>query len=49
VNDLLIRHNLWNDYILYFNINNIFNEQYETTRDYSQMDRAFNFGVKKLY
>jgi len=24
-------------------------EKYETTRDYSQMDRSFNFGIRRVY
>ncbi len=49
VNDLLIRYNLWDTYKLFFNITNILDEKYETTRDYSQMNRSFNFGFKKSY
>ena len=34
--------------IIYFlMLNNILDEKYETaSRDYSQMDRSFNFGIK---
>ena len=49
VNDLSIKYNLWDVYNLFFDINNILDEKYETVRDYSQMDRSFNFGVKKVY
>ena len=49
VNDLSIKYNLWNNYNLFFNITNVFNEKYETTRDYSQMDRSFNIGLKRIY
>ena len=28
---------------------NIFDEKYETTKDYSQMDRSFNFGIRRVY
>jgi len=49
VNDLSIKYNLWNMYNLSFNINNILDEKYETTRDYSQMDRSFNFGIRRVY
>jgi hypothetical protein len=24
-------------------------EKYETARDYSQMDRSFNFGIRRVY
>jgi len=49
VNDLSIKYNLWNTYNLFFNINNILDEKYETVRDYSQMDRSFNFGIRRAY
>ena len=49
VNDLSIKYNLWNTYNLFFDINNILDEKYETTRDYSQMDRSFNFGIRRSY
>jgi len=49
VNDLSIKYNLWNTYNLFFDINNILDEKYETTRDYSQMDRSFNLGLRRVY
>ncbi len=49
INDLSIRYNLWDSYNLFFNITNIFDEKYETSRDYSQMDRSFNIGLKRVY
>tara|TARA_Y100001936_G_C16085801_1_gene681632 strand:+ start:1 stop:468 length:468 start_codon:yes stop_codon:yes gene_type:complete len=49
VSDLLIKYNLQNSYDLFLNITNILDEKYETTRDYSQMDRALNFGIKSSY
>jgi len=49
VNDLSIKYNLWNTYNLFFDINNILDEKYETVRDYSQMNRSFNFGIKRSY
>ena len=49
VNDLSARYNLWNSFDLFFDINNILNEKYETVRDYSQMDRSFNFGIRRAY
>ena len=49
VNDLSIKYNLWNTYNLFFDINNILDEKYETVRDYSQMDRSFNFGIRRVY
>ena len=49
VNDLSIRYNLWGIYNLFFDIDNILDEKYETVRDYSQMDRSFNFGIRRVY
>ena len=49
VNDLLINYKLWDKYNLFLNITNIFDEKYETVRDYSQLDRSFNIGLKSLY
>ncbi len=49
VNDLSVRYSLWDAYNLFFDMNNILNEKYETARDYSQMDRSFNFGIKRVY
>jgi len=49
VNDLSIKYNLMNTYNLFFDINNIMDEKYETARDYSQMDRSFNFGIRRVY
>ncbi len=49
VNDLSIRYNYLNKYNLYFDITNIFDKKYETALEYSQMDRSFNFGIKKIY
>ena len=49
VNDLSINYNLWDSYNLFFNITNIFDEKYETVRDYSQLDRSFNIGLKSVY
>ncbi len=49
LNDLSIKYNLWDTYNLFFNITNIFDEKYETVRDYSQMDRSFNMGLKRVY
>ncbi len=49
VNDININYQLFNDYNLFLNISNIFDEKYETAKDYSQMDRSLNFGLKRLY
>ncbi len=49
VNDMSIRYNLRNSYDLYFDIINITDKKYETAQDYSQMDRSFNFGLKRSF
>ena len=49
VNDLSITYNLWDTLNIFFDINNILDEKYETTRDYSQMDRSYNFGIMRSY
>jgi len=49
VNDLSIKYNLFNTYNLFFDINNILDEKYETARDYSQLDRSYNFGIRRSY
>ena len=49
VNDLSIKYNLWNSFDLFLDINNILDEKYETVRDYSQMDRSYNFGIRRSY
>ena len=46
---LSIKYNLWDTYNLSFDIGNILDEKYETTRDYSQMDRSYNFGIRRSY
>jgi len=49
VNDLSIRYNYLNTYNLFFDITNVLDKKYQTTQDYNQMDRSFNFGIKKSY
>ncbi len=49
VNDLTANYELWNTYNLYFKINNLFDEKYETARDYSQLGRSFNFGLNRSF
>ncbi len=48
VNHLSINYDLFG-YDTFFKINNIFDEKYNTALDYSQMDRTFNFGIKRVY
>ena len=49
VNDLNINYELSENNKLYFNIINLFDEKYETARDYSQMPRTFNFGLRNNF
>ena len=49
VSDLYIQYNLFNQYNIFFNITNLFDEGYETARDYTQMPRSFNLGLKKSF
>ncbi len=49
INDLSINYNLFDNYDLYFDIVNITDKKYETAQDYSQMDRSFNFGLKRRF
>ena len=49
VSDLVINYQLWNTYNLHLNITNLFDEKYETARDYSQLGRSFNLGFNKSF
>ena len=49
VNDLSIRYKYLNTYNLFLDITNVFDKKYQTTQDYNQMDRSYNFGIKKTY
>ncbi len=49
VNDLSLNYDLYGKYKIFFDINNIFDKKYETTLQYSQMDRSYNFGIKRAY
>jgi len=49
VNDLSLNYNLWSTYDLFFDVINLFDKKYNTALQYSQMDRAFNFGIKRKY
>ena len=31
------------------NVENLLDEKYETARDYSQLGRSINLGIKKIY
>ncbi len=49
VNDLSLKYKIFDNYDLYFDIINITDKKYETVQDYSQMDRSFNFGLKRRF
>ena len=42
-------YNVNNNLDFYFNIENIFNENYEQAYMYSTMDRAFNIGISSKF
>ena len=48
VNNLAVDYDL-HGYKAYFKIYNILDEKYNTALDYSEMDRTFNFGLRRLY
>ena len=48
VNDFNMNYKLYDSIKFYFNITNLFDEDYETARDYSQLGRSINFGLKKI-
>ena len=49
VNDLTANYILPNGYKAFFKVDNIFDEVYSTALEYNQMDRSFNFGIKRSY
>ena len=49
VNDLSLNYNLWGTYNVFFDAINIFDKKYNTALQYSQMDRSFNFGIRRRY
>ena len=49
VNDLSLNYKLWGSYNVFFDVINIFDKKYTTALQYSQMDRSFNFGIKRKY
>ena len=42
-------YNVNNNLNFYFNVENIFNENYELAYMYSTMDRAFNLGINSIF
>ena len=49
VNDLSLNYLLMDNYKVFFDVKNIFDAAYNTALQYSQMDRSFNFGIKRVY
>ena len=49
VNDLSLNYKLWQTYDIFFDVINILDKKYNTALQYSQMDRSFNFGIRRRY
>ena len=49
VNDLSLNYKLLGTYDVFFDIVNVLDKKYNTALQYSQMDRSFNFGIKRKY
>ena len=47
--NLSLNYNLWGTYNVFLDVINIFGKKYNTALLYSQMDRSFNFGIKRRY
>ena len=44
-----INYNLFDTYKIFFKIDNILDKVYSTALGYNQMNRSFNFGIKRAY
>ncbi len=49
LNDLIVNYSLWKAYNFHLKITNLFDEKYETARDYSQLGRSFNIGLIRSF
>jgi vitamin B12 transporter len=49
VNDLSLNYDLWGTYDAFVDVNNILDKKYSTVLDYSQMERSYNFGIRRSY
>ena len=49
INDLSLNYSLFDTYKVFFDVINIFDKKYTTALQYSQMDRSFNFGIKRKH
>jgi vitamin B12 transporter len=47
--DLVNSYQLFDSYRVHFNINNMFDQEYQQAWEYSAPGRSFNFGIKKVY
>ena len=43
------KYRLYDTYNLFFNVENIFDQNYEQAYQYSTMGRTFNFGIRRVY
>ena len=43
------KYRLFDTYDLFFNADNIFDQNYEEAYQYSTMGRTFNFGIRRVY
>jgi vitamin B12 transporter len=49
VHDLSLNYDLFGQYDVFFDLNNILDQRYETALDYSSKERSVNFGIKRSY
>ena len=49
VHDLSLNYDLFGQYDVYADLNNILDQRYETALDYSSQERSVNFGIKRSY
>jgi vitamin B12 transporter len=49
VHDLSLNYDLFGQYDVFFDLNNILDQRYETALDYSSQERSVNFGIKRSY
>ena len=49
VHDLSLNYDLFGQYDVYADLNNILDQRFETALDYSSQERSVNFGIKRSY
>ena len=47
--DIASSYNLWDSYKIDFSLRNIFDEGYEQAYEYSGIERAINFDIRKVF